>query len=122
MGIYDNQSFRIFVIVDEAKLLVSQRQNIKAVLKKYATEMRKFGVGLILASQLINHFNDEILANIAAKICMNAENADQAKTNGKLFDIPEKVLTNLGKGHCFLKTMEGLTELQVVPSWERMVL
>ncbi|RPJ54067.1 MAG: DUF87 domain-containing protein, partial [Methanobacteriota archaeon] len=60
-----HEKFRLFVIVDEAKLLVSQKtgqkQVIKAVLNKYATEMRKFGVGLILASQLISHFNDEIL-------------------------------------------------------------
>ena len=114
----DNQRYRIFVIVDEAKLLVSERQGVKAVLNKYATEMRKCGVGLILASQL-SHFNDEILANIASKICMNAENMNQAKTNGKLFDIPEKVLINLEPGQCYLKTKAGLTELQVSPSWKR---
>jgi DNA helicase HerA-like ATPase len=115
----DNQRYRIFVIVDEAKLLVSERQGVKAVLNKYATEMRKCGVGLILASQLVSHFNDEILANIASKICMNAENMNQAKTNGKLFDIPEKVLINLEPGQCYLKTKAGLTELQVSPSWKR---
>jgi DNA helicase HerA-like ATPase len=82
--------------------------------------MRKFGVGLILASQMINHFNDEILANIAAKVCMNAENQDQAKANGKLFGIDAEVLLNLKPGQCFMRTQEGQTELKVVPSWERM--
>lgn len=118
-NIDDMQRFRIFVIVDEAKLLVSERQGFKAVLNKYATEMRKFGVGLVLASQLISHFNDEILANIAAKICMNAENKEQARANGKLFGIAEEVLMNLRPGQCYLKTGDGQTELQVVPSWKR---
>jgi hypothetical protein len=115
----DRERFRLFVIVDEAKLLVSERQGIRAVLNKYATEMRKFGVGLILASQMVSHFNDEILANIATKICMNAETKQQAQANGKYFEIQPKVLLHLDAGQCFLLTRDGPTELQVVPSWKR---
>ena len=115
----DGERFRVFVVVDEAKLLVSEKQGIKAVLNKYATELRKFGVGLILASQLISHFNEEILANIAAKICMNAENDTQAKANSRYFGISDKLLTKLKQGKGILLTGDGTTELQVVPSWER---
>ena len=60
-NITDKERFRLFVIVDEAKLLVSEKQGYKAVLNKYTTELRKFGVGLILASQLIPHFTDDII-------------------------------------------------------------
>lgn len=118
-NISDSEKFRLFVIVDEAKLLVSEKQGIKAVLNKYATEMRKFGVGLILASQLISHFNDEILTNVAAKICMNAETQKQAKANSRVFGITENIVRNLKQGQGFLLRDDGQTELQVVPSWER---
>jgi len=45
----DKEKFRIFVIIDEAKLLVNEKNGIKAVLNKYATELRKFGVGVIMS-------------------------------------------------------------------------
>jgi len=117
--ISDVDRFRIFVIVDEAKLLVSEKQGVKAVLNKYASELRKFGGGLILASQLLDHFNKQLLANIAAKVCMNAETEEQARSNGKFFGVDETVLKNLEPGRGFLLTRETTTELLVVPSWDR---
>ena len=93
--ITDKERFRLFVIVDEAKMLVSEKQGIKAVLNKYATELRKFGVGLILASQLITHFTDEILSNISVKLCMKAENKEQARKNDKFFGAGENEIINL---------------------------
>ena len=62
---------------------------------------------------------NEILANIAVKICMNAENQDQAKANGKLFGLPEKALLNLKPGQGYIKANDSQTELKVRPSWER---
>ncbi|MDH7593748.1 MAG: ATP-binding protein [Methanomicrobiales archaeon] len=111
--------FRLFVIVDEAKLLVSQKtgqkQVIKAVLNKYATEMRKFGVGLILASQLISHFNDEILANIAVKFCMRTENRKQAMENSRYFEISESDLMNFIPGEGILISGSRRTRLKILP-------
>uniref|UniRef100_UPI0034E19E88 ATP-binding protein n=1 Tax=Methanothrix sp. TaxID=90426 RepID=UPI0034E19E88 len=111
--------FRLFVVVDEAKLLVSQKagqkQVIKAVLNKYATEMRKFGVGLILASQLISHFNDEILANIAVKFCMRTENRKQAMENSRYFEISESDLMNFAPGEGIIAAGSRRTKLKVLP-------
>jgi hypothetical protein len=115
----DRARFRIFVIVDEAKLLVSQKsgqkQAIKAVLNKYATEMRKFGVGLILASQLISHFNDEILANIAVKFCMRTENKKQAQENSRFFEVGETDLMNLSPGEGILSIGSEKLNIRVLP-------
>ncbi len=111
--------FRLFVIVDEAKLLVSQKagqkQVIKAVLNKYVTEMRKFGVGLILASQLVSHFNDEILANIAVKFCMRTENRKQALENSRYFEISEEDLMNFRPGEGILSIGSRKVRLEVLP-------
>lgn len=118
-NIMDKDKFRIFVIVDEAKLLVSEKQGVKAVLNEYATEMRKFGVGLILASQLISHFTDEILSNIAVKLCMKAENSEQARKNNKFFGVSEKEIIDLGQGEGILIIGEEKVKLKIVPTWER---
>jgi len=116
----ERAKFRLFVIVDEAKLLVSQKSGsktaIKAVLNKYATEMRKFGVSLILASQLIAHFNEEILANIAVKFCMRSENKKQAQENGKFFEVSEKDLLNFQPGEGILIIGSEKMNVRIVPT------
>ena len=116
----ERAKFRLFVIVDEAKLLVSQKSgsktSIKAVLNKYATEMRKFGVSLILASQLIAHFNEEILANIAVKFCMRAENKKQAQENAKFFEVSEKDLLNFQPGEGILIIGSEKMNVRIVPT------
>ena len=119
----DQEKFRLFVIVDEAKLLVSQKSSsktaIKAVLNKYATEMRKFGVSLILASQLIAHFNEEILANIAVKFCMRAENKKQAQENARFFEVSEKDLLNFQPGEGILIIGSEKMNIRIVPTSQR---
>lgn len=119
----ERAKFRLFVIVDEAKLLVSQKSgsktSIKAVLNKYATEMRKFGVSLILASQLIAHFNEEILANIAVKFCMRSENKKQAQENAKFFEVSEKDLLNFQPGEGILIIGSEKMNVRIVPASER---
>nr|WP_300998907.1 ATP-binding protein [Methanoculleus sp.] len=116
----ERAKFRLFVIVDEAKLLVSQKSGsktaIKAVLNKYATEMRKFGVSLILASQLIAHFNEEILANIAVKFCMRSENKKQAQENAKFFEVSEKDLLNFQPGEGILIIGSEKMNVRIVPA------
>ncbi|HZD42813.1 MAG TPA: ATP-binding protein [Methanomicrobiales archaeon] len=115
----DRGRFRLFVIVDEAKLLVAERQGIKAVLSKYASELRKFGVGLILASQLTAHFTEEVLANIEVKLCMKAQNRDQARKNARFFGVPEGDLLGLHQGEGILIMGRDRSRIKVVPSWER---
>ena len=115
----DKEKFRIFVIVDEAKLLVSKNQKTKAVLNKYASEIRKNGGGLILASQLISHFNNEILANIALKMCMKAEDKEQAKANNKYYGVGIDVLLNLDRGEAILIQGDYKERIKIIPSRER---
>ncbi|HEC39759.1 hypothetical protein LCGC14_1154950 [marine sediment metagenome] len=115
----DKEKFRIFIIVDEAKLLVSQNQRTKAVLNKYASEIRKYGASLILASQLISHFNEEILSNISLKMCMKAENKEQAKINDKYFGVGRELLLNLKLGEGILVIGDTKNKIKIIPSWER---
>lgn len=115
----DRKKFRLFVIVDEAKLLLREDQGIKAVLNKYATELRKYGAGLILASQLIDHFPDEILSNISVKLCMKTENKQQAKKNSKFFGVNEVDLIDFQKGEGILIIGNERVNIKIMPTWER---
>ncbi len=118
-NITNKEKFRLFVIVDEAKLLVKEKQGIKAALNKYATELRKFGVGLILASQLVDHFTNEILANTATKLCMKAENKEQARRNSRFFEVTEKDLTDLPTGEGILIIGSKKMNIKIAPTWEK---
>lgn len=86
---------------------------------KYATELRKFGVGLILASQLITHFTDEILSNIAVKLCMKAENKVQARKNNTFFGAGENEIINLKQGEGIIISGKDKIKVKIVPTWER---
>lgn len=118
--ISDKDKFRIFVIVDEAKLLVSDKQGSKAVLNKYATELRKSGLGLILASQLIGHFNEEILANMSAKIFMKAETKEQANKNARHFNVDPKALLKFKPGEAEFVLNNEYQHLKIIPMSERL--
>jgi len=114
------RKIRLYIVVDEAKLLVSERKGSKAVINKFATEIRKFGGGLILASQTIDHFNDEILANVSVKFCMKAENKKEAKKNNSYFNVDTDLLLNLDKGQGILSGINETNQIvQIVQIWKR---
>jgi len=116
---FDRERFRLFVMVDEAKLLVSEKQGIKAVLNKYASELRKFGVGVILASQIADHFPSEVLANIETKFCMKAQNEEQARKNARFFGVKEHDLLDLDPGEGVLVLGRSVSRVRVLPTWKR---
>jgi DNA helicase HerA-like ATPase len=76
---------RYLFVIDEAKLLVSRgRDDPLGIINRLATEARKYGVGLLLASQDLEHFSRDILNNVASKlVLMHAETAIRT-TAGKL--------------------------------------
>ncbi|MGC9435143.1 MAG: ATP-binding protein [Methanomicrobiales archaeon] len=115
----DRERFRLFVMVDEAKLLVSEKQGIKAVLNKYASELRKFGVGVILASQIADHFPSEVLANIETKFCMKAQNEEQARKNARFFGVKERDLLDLDQGEGILVLGREGSRVRILPTWKR---
>ena len=83
---------REYVVLDEAKKhLNSDDENIFNVI---ATEGRKYGGGLLVASQSIEHISKDIIANSAIKIITGVDFSD-AKTVSSKFAIDMKYLTNI---------------------------
>ncbi|OLS20773.1 MAG: hypothetical protein HeimC2_35920 [Candidatus Heimdallarchaeota archaeon LC_2] len=74
--------FRLFMIIDEVKILTGYRGNINDpyhILNRFATEARKFGLGLILASQILGHFGRDIRSNSATKLILKTMDLDESK-------------------------------------------
>ena len=80
----DHERFRLFVFVDEAKILAlggKDRDSSSAILNTLATEYRKFGLGMVLASQMSDHFSNETKGQIATRLVLKPFDYTEAKKN-----------------------------------------
>lgn len=79
---------RYVFVIDEAKLLVSRgKDDPLGIINRLATEARKYGVGLLLASQDLEHFSRDILNNVATKlVLMHSETAIRATASKLLLE------------------------------------
>ncbi|MHA2028674.1 MAG: ATP-binding protein [Candidatus Kariarchaeaceae archaeon] len=103
--------FRLFIIIDEVKILTGYRGNINDpyhILNRFATEARKFGLGLILASQVLGHFGRDIRSNSATKLILKTMDLDEAKRCAKELKIDLKKLNAIKKpGEGFIITSKN---------------
>lgn len=93
----DAQRFRLFVMIDEAKILaMGGGANI---LSQLCTEARKFGLGMILASQMAEHFSSEVRGNSATWLVLKPQEIGEAKRNAPNVGVePEQLLKLKGRG------------------------
>lgn len=78
-----------FVIIDEAHKFVSDDDG--HIVNVIAKEARKFGLGLILASQSLSDFPDDIIANSATKIILGIDEMFHDAVSRKLRIKPERL-------------------------------
>lgn len=104
----DLERFRLFVIIDEAKIMAGSppRPNDAGLMVNILiTEARKFGVGLILASQMQAHFGEEILANASARLVLRPMNHAEAKRNAADMQVKPEALVEMNeKGLGFFRS------------------
>lgn len=78
----DSERYRVFVIIDEVKILSLGRGNnedSRHILNVLVTEGRKYGIGLILASQMMSHFGSEVHAMVSTRLAMRRMDPREAK-------------------------------------------
>ena len=78
----DSERYRAFVIIDEVKILSLGRGNVedsRHILNVLVTEGRKYGIGLILASQMTSHFGSEVHAMVSTRLAMRRMDPGEAK-------------------------------------------
>jgi len=101
----DTERFRLFIVIDEAKVLTmtgGDPESSSRMLNVLIAEGRKFGIGLVLASQKIDHFSKEVRANAAARLVHKTQDIKEAKQQAELLQLPPAALMNLeGEGDCF---------------------
>mgnify|MGYP002716727916 CR=1 FL=1 len=77
-----------FVVIDEAHKFVSEDEG--HIMNIIAKEARKFGVGLILASQSLNHFPEDVIANTSTKLILGIDEMYHDVSARKLRIEPKK--------------------------------
>lgn len=69
-----------YVVIDESKLVLPQgkeKENPYQSINRIASESRKYGLGLVLASQKPNHYPEELLTNIDLKVVLTTSGLDK---------------------------------------------
>lgn len=103
----DRHRFRLFVVIDEAKILSTGAGDPDApdrILNLLFTEARKFGLGMILASQMSDHFGSEVKANAATWLVLKPMDVREAKKNAPNVQMDPEALTSLkGRGDGYLR-------------------
>lgn len=103
----DRQRFRLFVVIDEAKILSTgggDPDSPDRILNQLFTEARKFGLGMVLASQMSDHFGSEVKANAASWLILKPMDIKEAKKNAPNVHMEPEALTSLqGKGDGYLR-------------------
>lgn len=98
----DRQRFRLFVIIDEAKILSlgsGDKDKSDNILNELVTEARKFGLGMILASQMSEHFSEEVRANAATWLVLKPMDIKEAKKNSPNVHVePDDLIRLAGRG------------------------
>lgn len=121
----DFERFRLFVFVDEAKILSmggKDRDASSAVLNTLATEYRKFGLGMVLASQMSDHFSNETKAQMATRLVLKPFDFAEAKKNAQDVNLsPDDLMQLTGRGDGYLRigTQSNPTRIQITPLGER---
>lgn len=117
----DRQRFRLFVMIDEAKILSlggGDRDRADSILNELITEARKFGLGMIIASQMSEHFSEEVRANAATWLVLKPMDVREAKKNAPNVGVDPEDLTRLrGRGDGYYRDRAGgrARRIQVTP-------
>ncbi|MGP8441617.1 ATP-binding protein [Burkholderia vietnamiensis] len=120
----DRQRFRLFVVIDEAKILSTgggDPDSPERILNQLFTEARKFGLGMVLASQMSDHFGSEVKANAASWLVLKPMDVKEAKKNAPNVHMEPDALTSLrGKGDGYLRDRSSpkarRIQVQALPS------
>jgi hypothetical protein len=94
-------------VIDEAKILstgAGDPDSPDRILNLLFTEARKFGLGMILASQMSDHFGSEVKANAATWLVLRPMDVKEAKKNAPNVHMDPEALTSLkGRGDGYLR-------------------
>lgn len=92
---------KVFIFLDEAWKFLKVDNNLEAIVR----EGRKYGVGLVMASQLIEDIDIPMLSNSSAFFIFKIQNKNSLNRLSKNYELGEKTIAkiqNLEVGACLL--------------------
>ncbi len=113
-----NKKIRMYTIIDEAHRLMYENSPLDKLLR----ESRKYGIGVILASQRPSDFNETVLANTGVLLSFQCNLDKDAKFVSKQFNLePRKIknLTEPGLGYIKFSRTERADRIKIIPIDER---
>jgi len=104
-----SNNINTFIVIDESKLILpnKEKNNDLHYINRIVSEARKFGLGVILASQRIAHYSQEMLSNISTKIILNTDESEQPIVKKKLGIKDDKIFEQIKSkdyGIAFIKS------------------
>jgi DNA helicase HerA-like ATPase len=98
-------------MIDEAKILAMGKGDPNGrdrILNVLATEGRKFGIGLILASQSSSHLGEDVKGNVGARLVLRSPDWSEVRKNALEIQVQPRDLESLrGKGEGFFRQGAG---------------
>lgn len=100
---------KYFIVIDESKLVIpnKEKNNDFHYINRIVSEARKFGLGIILASQRTQHYSEEMLSNISTKIVLRVADNEKPVVKKKIGVDDNRVFDILSSkpfGYAFVKT------------------
>lgn len=78
-----------FIIIDEASIFLSDDPD--HIINILIREARKFGIGILFASQSIKHFSEDVLANVGLKLILGVDQMFVSQMARQLRVAPELI-------------------------------
>ncbi len=108
----------LYVVIDEAHRMMYPGSPVELLLR----ESRKYGVGMILASQRPTDFSETILANTGSMLAFQASLDKDAVFLSKQLHIPKtnlQMLMDAGLGYALFSSDNKPKKVQIVPVKDR---
>jgi DNA helicase HerA-like ATPase len=92
-----NVDVNTYIVIDESKLILpnKERNNDLHYVNRIVSEARKFGLGVILASQRMAHYSQEMLSNISTKVILNTDESEQPVVKKKMGIKDDKIFEQI---------------------------
>jgi type IV secretory pathway VirB4 component len=111
----ESSALKTFIFVDEAKELKGSK-----TLDRITADGRKYGLGVVLATQRETHISPDVLANTATKILLPVDVADIRKVASR-FRFDAGRIANLGTFQALVRTGGTAVACTIKPFFQRHV-
>jgi DNA helicase HerA-like ATPase len=106
---------KTYLFIDEAK---EMSKDEGSACDRIIADGRKYGLGLVLASQSERHLSKDVIANSASKIVLPVDQTEVKKVANK-FRFAERKLADLTPLHALCRFGKHALATEIIPYYQR---